>query len=117
MNDYMKMRKYLESLNDSAFSELLVKLGYDILIDGHQVIEIEMKSNGTRSLPSDWKAFRAEELLAYRENKKAEWNRLCSLVKIDMDAARQIKMTWFANITSILALLVSIIALIVSAKK
>ncbi len=114
MTDYVDMRKYLQGLTERQFETLICEFGGVELRDDGK-LEVLVESGGTRPVdPNTWRDERTEHLLSYKEEHKSEWLRLCYHVRIDDDAARQIRNTRRANVISVIALVVAVGSLFVT---
>ncbi len=117
MNDYNKMRKYLDGLSQGKFELLISEFcGVDLAeVDDNQWVEGLVETGGTRPVSlKNWRMDWTKTLLAHKEVKKVEWNRLCYYARIDIDSASQLTLARRALYASLFAILVSVGSLVVS---
>lgn len=109
MDDYTRMRRRLERMSEDDFYTLMSEFwSIEVAeVDGRW-IEICYDSQGcggTRPISiKTWRKESTESLLATREEKKSEWNRLCHHVRVDSDSAYSTRLARFAIVLSLVAL-------------
>jgi hypothetical protein len=109
MNDYVQMRRHLESLSKVDLAKLLDKMGRDICLNGDEAMETGPE-HSMHLLEWDWAEKTIEELLQCREKDISKWAHLCYVVGIEMDEIREIAMSRAANTRANIALLISAIS-------
>jgi len=117
MNDYNKMLKYLEGLSQNEFERLISEFcGIELSeVDDNLWIEVLVETGGHREVsPRNWRKDWTETLLSYKEDKKAEWHRLCHYARIEVDSAKQLKMARRSQWVSFFAFVISVGSFVLS---
>ena len=112
MDDYQAMRAHLEALSEDEFCRLRWRFGSEVKLADKKTFEVDPESGDSRPLEADWRRQLIEEMLEWKEDHKALWNRLCSVTGIDSDASRNMRVARCALLLSAIAIVVSIISLL-----
>ncbi len=113
------MRSRVDSLSEDRFCDIRLALGYDLWVMDETVVECWLDGGGgQRHLPRDsWRDVLTEEMLTWKEDNKSQWNRLCSITRIETDSALALRYAVYACLIAGAALVISVASIVVSVRK
>lgn len=113
MNDYQRVRQYLEGLTEEEFQSFLIKLDKQVVESPEKkgLVYIVDERGGSRSMPSaSWRREMTDDFLRHRENNRSYWNEICYAAGIDTDDAANQRNTRISVICAAIAAISAILS-------